>query len=220
MVIRMEVNPRPMVVCRRHFGFAVAAVTLALIFLLFLSGTAYAATYTVNSTANGGLGTLRWAINQANANLGLDTIDFNISPADSGFNSQWWTINLSSNLPRISEDVIINGSTQTVNRGDTNPGRIGWSVTHPGFTVGTGPDGVPATGDELPFPAFEKLEIEINGNGYEAFEILRGVSNVTLDGLAVFNASNGLRIFYGTSDGGKDNCIYSGFLDAFSPCVS
>jgi len=207
----MELNPKPLPALKRHFGFVAATVTLALFLLLFLSGTAYAATYTVNSTADAVppvAGTLRWAIQRANTNPGLDSIEFNISPADSGFNGQWWTINLSQNLLRISEDVIINGSTQTVHQGDTNPGQIGWSVTHPGFTVGTGPDGVPATGDEMPFPSFEKREIEINASGYEAFVILRGVSNVTIEGVAVFNARNGIRVgFGGTADGGKDNLI-------------
>jgi parallel beta-helix repeat protein len=205
-VIRMEVNPKHMAVHRRRFGFAAATVMLALFLLLFLSGTAYAATYTVKSTANSGSGTLRWAIGQANVNPGLDTIDFNISGGD--FNGQWWTITLASDLPRIRDSVTINGSTQTVNQGDTNPEQIGWSTLHPGFTVGTGLDGVPATGDEMPFPSFEKLEIEINASGYEAFVILRGVSNVTIEGVAVFNARNGIRVgFGGTVDGGKDNLI-------------
>jgi parallel beta-helix repeat protein len=209
MVIRMEVNPKSMAVRRRRFGFAAAAVTLALIFLLFLSGTAYAATYTVNSTSDdGSFGTLRKAIQQANANPGLDTIDFNIPTTDSGFNSQWWTITLTSNLPRIRDSVTINGSTQTANQGNTNPGQIGWSTTHPGFTVGTGPDGVPATGDEMPFPSFEKLEIEINASGNEGFEVMRGVSNVTIEGIAIFNAEDGIRVGIGvTEDGGRDNLI-------------
>jgi parallel beta-helix repeat protein len=212
MEIRMELNPTPLLELKRHFGFAAATVTLALLLLLFLSGTAYAATYTVNSTADPVppvAGTLRWAIQRANTNPGLDSIEFNISPADSGFNGLWWTINLSQNLPRISEAVIINGSTQTVHQNDTNQGQVGWSTIHPGFTVGTGPDGVPATGDEMPFPAFEILEIEINASGYDAFVIWRGISNVTIEGVAVFNARNGIRVGFGggTTDGGKDNLI-------------
>ncbi len=198
---------------KRPSSFALTVITLALLLLLLSIGTVHAATYTVISTADvvpAVAGTLRKAIQQANANPGLDTIEFNISTADSGFNDQWWTITLVQNLPRISDSVIINGSTQTVNQGDTNPEQVGWSVTHPGFTVGTGPDGVPATGDEMPFPAFEKPEIEINANDsdYDALVIKRGVSNVTIEGVAVFNARNGIRVgFGGDTDGGKDNLI-------------
>jgi parallel beta-helix repeat protein len=193
---------------KRLSSFALTVITLSLLILISSIGTAHAATYTVNSTSDDGSpGTLRWAITQANGNLGVDTIEFNISTADSGFNGQWWTINLSSALPTITEGVTINGSTQTVNQGDTNPGQVGWSTTHPGFTVGTGPDGVPATGDEMPFPSFEKLEIEINASGNNSIEIKTGVSNVTIEGLAIFNAQNGIRMYIGTNAGGKDNLI-------------
>jgi len=74
MAIRMELNPKPLPALKRHFGFVAATVTLALFLLLFLSGTAYAATYTVNSTADAVppvAGTLRWAIQRANTNPGL-----------------------------------------------------------------------------------------------------------------------------------------------------
>jgi hypothetical protein len=47
----------------------------ALGLLLFL-GPASAATFTVNSTADSGSGTLREVINQANASAGVDTIEF------------------------------------------------------------------------------------------------------------------------------------------------
>src|SRR6476620_5333087 len=35
-------------------------------------------TYTVNTVADSGMGSLRWAIGQANSNSGADTINFNI----------------------------------------------------------------------------------------------------------------------------------------------
>ncbi len=55
-------------------------------------------------------GTLRWAINQANARLGFDRIDFDIP--GSGIH----TVQLASELPDISDAVTIDGLSQ----GDTN----------------------------------------------------------------------------------------------------
>ncbi len=70
------------------------------------------ATYTVNSTADtntgsGSSGTLRWAINQANAAGNADTIVFAIPGAGSQ------TITLTSTLPAITNPLIINGTTQS-----------------------------------------------------------------------------------------------------------
>lgn len=67
-----------------------------------LAGVAAAETYTVTSTADdGSAGTLRWAIGQANANNGADTIAFDLTyPA---------TITLTSELPAIDDDLLIDG---------------------------------------------------------------------------------------------------------------
>ena len=46
---------------------------------LVCAGIASATTYTVTSTADSGAGSLRQAITDANASLGLDTIAFNIT---------------------------------------------------------------------------------------------------------------------------------------------
>ena len=65
-------------------------------------------TFTVTNTLDdGSSGSLRWAINQANANVGADTIDFNIP----GNGTQ--VIGLGSALPGITEQVSIDGTTQT-----------------------------------------------------------------------------------------------------------
>lgn len=60
-----------------------------------------AATYAVTNTDDSGSGSLRQAITDANANGGADTITF----------SATGTITLSSALPSISENLIIDGST-------------------------------------------------------------------------------------------------------------
>ncbi len=66
---------------------------------------------------------LREAIQAANANPGPDTVAFNIPPSDPGYNPDgWWTIRPTSELPDLTDDgTTIDGTTQTANRGDTNP---------------------------------------------------------------------------------------------------
>ena len=65
-------------------------------------------TYTVTNTLDdGSVGSLRWAIQQANANAGHDTIDFNIA----GSGTQ--VIALGSDLDTITDQVTIDGTTQT-----------------------------------------------------------------------------------------------------------
>ena len=65
------------------------------------------ATYTVTNTNDSGAGSLRQAVLDANANAGVDTVNF--APALSG-----QTIVLTSGVIAISEGVSINGSGLTV----------------------------------------------------------------------------------------------------------
>lgn len=71
------------------------------------TGTPTPQTFTVTNTNDSGAGSLRQAIIDANANLGADTIDFNIA----GSGTQ--VIALSSALDTITEQVNIDGTTQT-----------------------------------------------------------------------------------------------------------
>jgi hypothetical protein len=73
---------------------------------LCVSTSAYAATYTVTSNASSGIGTLAQAIIDANANPGADIIEFNL-PAGS------LVITLSGSLPIITDEVVINGYSQS-----------------------------------------------------------------------------------------------------------
>jgi CSLREA domain-containing protein len=100
--------------CRRR-ALALGACVLALGGAAGLARPANAAgtTYTVNSTADPGDGvcdatecTLREAIDAANANLGTDTIDFDLS------GSPPYTITPATALPAITESVVIDGTTQ------------------------------------------------------------------------------------------------------------
>jgi len=67
--------------------------------------TASAMTFTVTSSADAGAGTLREAIDLANANAGADTINFSIGSGQR-------TIDLLSPLSQITEAVTIDGTTQ------------------------------------------------------------------------------------------------------------
>ena len=63
-------------------------------------------TFTVTNAADSGLGSLRWAITNADANPGQDTINFQIN------GSAPFTINLLSALPAVTDPVTINATTQ------------------------------------------------------------------------------------------------------------
>lgn len=95
-----------------------------LVLLTFLTLGSFATTYTVINCNNTGLGSLRQAITDANNNAGTDTIEFNIPYADAGYTLEsgvgFWRIKPASAFPIITDSVIIDGTTQTTNQGDTN----------------------------------------------------------------------------------------------------
>ncbi len=73
---------------------------------LLVSASAAASTFTVTNTNDSGPGSLRQAILDANANMGLDTIAFNIPGA--GVH----TISPLTNFDHLTDPVVINGYTQ------------------------------------------------------------------------------------------------------------
>ncbi len=114
---------------------------------LLFTVSSHAATFTVTTTADSGLGSLREAIIDANALAGADTIAFNIP------GSGPHTIQPLSALPVITDPVVIEGYTQpgsspnTLAQGDdavlkieldgsnAGPGACGLTVTAGGSTV-------------------------------------------------------------------------------------
>lgn len=99
--------------------------------ILMLGFSAEAATYTVTNTSNDGAGSLHQAITDAVANPGADTVEFNIPQADANYitagGAGYWRIRPTSSLPIIEDPngtafgLTIDGTTQTTNKGDTNP---------------------------------------------------------------------------------------------------
>ncbi|MFH0954238.1 MAG: hypothetical protein V1873_07910 [Verrucomicrobiota bacterium] len=81
---------------------------LAAIVLVGMCGAADGATYTVTNGTDVGLGTLRWAIEQANTTAAKDLIVFDIPPA-----GLLATIQPTNALPAITNAVDIDGTSQT-----------------------------------------------------------------------------------------------------------
>ena len=151
------------------------AVLLPATVLLSVTELAWAANFTVTRTADDtNVGSLRWAITQANLNPGADIIDFNIPESDPGYytesaTSHWWRIELSSNLPAITDPVTIDGTTQS----DKNPGQVGT-----GGTVGT---------DSLVLPRYDRPDIELTRSHPRVKKgLVLQANNVTVKGLAIY----------------------------------
>jgi len=89
--------------------------------LVLWCGSAHADTLVVSNTSDGGPGTLRQAILDANASSPPHTIVFNVPTSDPGFDGAVFTIRPSSELPVVRELTAIDATTQTAFTGDTNP---------------------------------------------------------------------------------------------------
>jgi titin len=101
---------------------------------------AQAATYTVINTNDGGDGSLRWALTNANAGGELSSITFNIATNAA---APPFTVNLASALPPILSPVILDGTTQpgfagkpvVVLNGAAVPAANGLTIAAGGTTV-------------------------------------------------------------------------------------
>ena len=118
-------------------------------------GKAKLATYVVTSTSTGSsVGSLRWAVNQANANPNADIVNFNI--AGGGIHR----IALDDTLV-ITESVVLDASTQA-----------GYAVGAPvieleGSNVaGSDPDVIRITGNNVTIRGFSIIGADSNGRWY------------------------------------------------------
>lgn len=79
---------------------------------LLVPATAWGDTFTVTNTRSAGVGSLRAQIVLANANDGRDEIEFNIPDTDAGFADGYWRIEPTVPLPEITDEVVIDATTQ------------------------------------------------------------------------------------------------------------
>ncbi len=153
-----------------------------LVFVLGMYFPVMAATYTVTTTTDGGAGSLRQAIIDANDNTGADDIVFNIPASDPNYNAITGvcTITLTDDLPEITDAVTIDGLTQ------------------PGASAGNLMAGTPHT-----------LKIEIQGadtfgNIWDGFHVTAG--NITIKGLAINRTNQYCISFIGSENNTVQTC--------------
>ena len=104
---------------RTAFFILTLAVAVAILAPLHL---VHAATFTVINTSDSGAGSLRQAILDANASgAPPHTIVFNITTSDPGFDLSVFTIKPLSPLPELRGGITVDGASQTLFSGDTNP---------------------------------------------------------------------------------------------------
>jgi hypothetical protein len=143
---------------RQTYTARASASLAVFLFICAASASAFATTFVVTNTNDSGAGSLRQAITDANANAnvgGADTVSFNIPGAGVQ------TITLSSQLPTVTDPVIIDGYTQ------------------PGASVNT-----LAVGDNA------VLLIEINGNNAVGTALTITAGSSMVRGLVINRLNN------------------------------
>ena len=159
-----------------------------------------AAVFLVTNTADSGPGTLRQAILNANANPGLDTINFNIPGA--GIH----TIFPTNTLPAITNAVFIDGFSQpgssanTLTNGDNSVHLIRLDGVHCldtfaeglKFTTAYAFDPSPASGSTVRGLCIVRFHYGIYANEISDFTISGNWIGLDLDGIARGNQTSGI----------------------------
>ncbi len=148
-------------------------------------------------------GCLRQFVQNANAIAGANAMHFvpTVSTNAGGSGGAWWRVDLQlGGLPVILDhDTTVDGTAYEYDDGtttrDTNPGQVG-----SGGTVGV---------DAVPFPQFQRKELEINANDSDPFTVAGNASRVVLRHLSVYNADDALT-FNGGS--GTDRVVEHTFV--------
>ncbi len=152
-------------------------------------------------------GTLRQFLLNANAISGGDRSWFvfmtpqNVQPDPE---HSWWRIDVNPSLgqlPTITDaGTQVNGTvfTPSLSVNDANPGVYG-----PGGAVGSGPDGVPGTGDEFALPRYSLPEVAIYGQGLESDGLVIGAGPAKIANLSIYG-------FYSTYGSGGAIHVGSG----------
>ena len=155
----------------------------------FLSaGVVLAAPFPVTNTNDSGAGSLRQAILDANANVGPDTISFNIAPGGAQ------TITVATALPVISDPAVIDATTQPGYAGvPLIQLRRGAASGH-GFEITAGNSTI--RGFEINnFTSGSGIHISGNGgnlivNNYIGTEAAGTQPQANFNGISIFNSSN------------------------------
>ena len=137
-------------------------------------------------------GSLRQFLANANAITGVQRSYFVMMVDPNVPYAQSWRISVNSTLgplPALNDPsgTVLNGTVfyQDMTVRDSNAGSTGSSGA-----VGTGPDGIPFTGDECSLSGVEKPEIEIYGGGISDIGIAVNASNTWVEGFSIFGFSS------------------------------
>jgi hypothetical protein len=172
-------RPTAIIAVKRSLRSSVTPLA-ALVALALAAGPSRAANFTVTSTADTETeGTLRWAILQADALTGADLIDFAI-PEGACSAAGVCAILVDSNLPAITEAVVVDGTTQP--------------------RYGTAPANVCAT---LDAPSSMRVEVTATG-AYRLFDV-QGAEPSTIRGLSIGSSTPTTGVF--VSSAASDNRI-------------
>ncbi len=152
-------------------------------------------TFLVTNTADSGIGSLRQALTDANAQSGTDSIAFRIPTGDANYQSATtsWTITPVSALPNITDAVILDGTSQ--------PGYGSHPVIElDGASAGSGTNGLTVTAanstiEGLAINRFGKYGIDLSGTSATGNTIVGDFVGTDVTGMtALANGANGLQI--------------------------
>ena len=165
----------------------------------------------VTNTDDSGYGSLRYAIESANAHLGPDEIQFNIPGTDVHL------IIPDSPLPTITESLVINGFSQPGSVMNSNPAGTGFN-TEPKIELEGTNAGDPATGlivhsgnceiSGLIVNQFSNRGIALWGNNNSVVECFIGTDSLGIQSLYYGNKVFGIEIDNGDNNTVR-NCIIS-----------
>ncbi len=148
------------------------------------------ATYTVTNTNDSGAGSLRQAILDANANAGLDTINFSIS--GTGVH----TIALGSVLPTITDQVIINAATESDYAGTPLIVLNGGGTIADGFRLYGGSSGSTIRGFSIIGFTGDAIDIALSNNN----TVVGNYLGLSADGFTAGANANGVNIWQGSGN--------------------
>jgi len=174
---------------------------LSLILILVQASFGFSATFIVTNTNDDGPGSLRQAILDAGATAGPDTIIFNIPAVVPGHdgNTGTWTIQPLTELPPLTNDgTFIDGYSQSINQGNTNPD--GPEIVLDGGNLGDNTSGLVINSSnnvirDFVINRFKKTGILIHGDGVRDNWIRSNFIGTNASGNEAMGNEDGLIIY-------------------------